>query len=80
MYSGIATPVDKEGAANYYLLSAQLGNKEAQNNLGNIKFKIYIKGIMYEEGDGVPQNYEKAFYWYKEASKNVKLILFLLIN
>ena len=38
--------------------AAEQGNSIAQNNLG----------VMYESGDGVEQNFNKAFEWYEKAA------------
>ena len=39
--------------------SAKKGDKEAQNDLG----------LMYYEGEGVPQDYEKAIEWYTKSAE-----------
>ena len=43
-----------------FLNSAQLGNSQAQYNLG----------VMYENGEGAEANIEKAKKWYEKASEN----------
>jgi TPR repeat protein len=40
-----------------FLKAASMGNVEAQVNLANI----------YDEGDGIKSNFDKARYWYKRA-------------
>lgn len=50
--------VNKAQAVEWFTKAAQQGNVKAQNKLG----------IMYEEGDGVPQNDELAVQWYKRAA------------
>nr|WP_201584550.1 tetratricopeptide repeat protein [Psychrobacter sp. HII-4] len=42
----------------WYLLAANNGSFDAQNNIGNF----------YEYGYGVPQDYDKAFEWYQKAA------------
>ncbi|MCM7021334.1 hypothetical protein M8N43_07110 [Enterobacter asburiae] len=43
-----------------YQVAAELGNTDAQVDLGD----------MYYSGEETPQSYEKANYWYEKASKN----------
>ena len=47
-------------AFNKFLNSAKLGNSQAQYNLG----------VMYENGEGVEVNIEKAKKWYSKALEN----------
>ena len=35
----------------------------------------YYLGKMYDEGIGLPQNYDNAIYWYKEASRSKEAVL-----
>ena len=46
-------------AAKWYRLAAEQGNKVAQNNLG----------VLYAEGNGVPQDYTEAAKWYRLAAE-----------
>jgi len=48
-------------------LAARAGNVKAQFNMG----------VMYDEGEVVQENDEKAVYWYKQAAGNVKAQLTL---
>lgn len=41
------------------LKMAEQGDAEAQNNIG----------VMYENGQGVPQDYKQALHWYKMAAE-----------
>ena len=53
--TGTGVPKDYKKAIEYYTLSANQGNADAQNNLGN----------MYKNGRGVPkQDYIKAIEYY----------------
>ena len=49
-----------EKAAEWYLKSAAQGNTAAQHQLA----------VMYEKGEGVPQDLKKARYYYEEAAKS----------
>ena len=59
--SGLVTqkhaPIDT--AIKWYTIAAEMGNKDAQNNLG----------VVFYNGQGVEQDYRKAFEWYQKASK-----------
>ncbi|MEW9906564.1 MAG: tetratricopeptide repeat protein [Candidatus Symbiodolus clandestinus] len=46
-------------AFRYYQLAAESGHLDAQNNLG----------VLFEEGQGVKQDYRKALKWYKSAAE-----------
>ncbi|MBQ3577504.1 MAG: SEL1-like repeat protein [Firmicutes bacterium] len=49
---------DKEEAVRWFTKAAELGNDNAQADLG----------YHYDQGDGVPQDYEKAAKWYLKAA------------
>ena len=51
---------DMEKAVYWYKKAAQFGHKGAMKGLGHFYFK----------GDGVEQNYEKAFHYFKESNTN----------
>jgi len=51
-------PLSSGPAVNDLLTRAQGGEAEAQNQLG----------IHYSEGQGLPQNYQEAKYWFKKAA------------
>ena len=51
---------DYAHAADEFKSSAQFGNVTAQYNLG----------FMYAKGQGVPKNYNQAFFWFSRAAKN----------
>lgn len=57
-YWGDGTERNRAKAAECYLRSAELGNPETQ-------YKI---AAIYEAGDGVEQDLDKAMHWYKEAA------------
>lgn len=42
----------------YYLIEAEQNNARTQ----------YSLGVMYDNGEGVEQNYGKAFEWYTKAA------------
>jgi TPR repeat protein len=46
-------------AATAIRISAEEGNADAQYNLG----------VFYERGQGIPQNYTQAIYWYQKAAQ-----------
>lgn len=50
---------DFTNAAKLYLPLAQQGNADAQFNLGT----------MYDEGEGVPEDYKEALKWYQMAAE-----------
>ena len=50
---------DYETAYKLFLPLAEQGDADAQFNLG----------VMYDEGDGVPQDYKEAFKWYRLAAE-----------
>ena len=50
---------DLRGAVRLYLKAAEAGSTEAQINLANL----------YDEGDGVREDFAKARYWYKRSIK-----------
>lgn len=54
---------DKLSAIMLWTQNAEAGFPVAQANLGNAYFY----------GDGVQQDWQKAFYWYSEAYKNIKI-------
>ena len=51
---------DMERAVYWYKKAAQFGHKEAMKGLGHFYFK----------GEGVEQDYEKAFHYFKESDTN----------
>lgn len=51
-------PQDSARAATWYLKAAELGDAEAQNEVGEL----------YDEGNGFLQDYKKAHYWYEKAA------------
>ncbi len=51
-------PEDYEKAATWYLTAAELGDAEAQNEVGEL----------YEAGKGFLQDHKKAHYWYEKAA------------
>ena len=59
-YTGIdSMPKDYHKAVEYFTKAAELGDFEAQYNLG----------VCYEEGLGVPKDLNKAINWYKPAAE-----------
>ena len=50
---------DYETAYKLFLPLAEQGDADAQFNLG----------VMYDEGEGVPQDYKEAFKWYRLAAE-----------
>jgi uncharacterized protein len=50
-------PKDYGLAALWLRKAAEQGNSDAQNDLG----------LLYEEGNGVPQDYAEAYFWYSLA-------------
>ncbi|PKK64147.1 kinase-like protein [Rhizophagus irregularis] len=56
---GIGTKIDKQKAFELYQNAANLGEKAAQHNLGN----------MYEFGKGITIDIDKAIHWYGKAAK-----------
>jgi TPR repeat protein len=48
---------DRSRSIKLFLKAATKGSREAQVNIGNI----------YDDGDGVVPNFDKARYWYKRA-------------
>ncbi|GBC21976.2 kinase-like domain-containing protein [Rhizophagus irregularis DAOM 181602=DAOM 197198] len=57
--NGIGISIDRKKAVELYQKAANLGNKIRQYNLA----------IMYENGDGIEKNIDKAIYWYKQSVK-----------
>ena len=51
-------PQDYEKAATWYLKAAELGDAEAQNEVGEL----------YEAGNGFLQDHKKSHYWYEKAA------------
>jgi hypothetical protein len=51
-------PKDFATAAMWLQKAAEQGNADAQNDLG----------LLYEDGNGVPQNYAEAYFWFSLAS------------
>ena len=60
-YTGCGVNADYKKAAEYLLLANEKGDKQAQVNLG----ELYSEG-----GPGVPQDYDKALYWYEQGIEN----------
>src|SRR3989337_543335 len=55
--NGIGTKINKQKAFEFYQNAAILGDDDvAQNNLA----------VMYEEGDGITKDIDKAIYWYEK--------------
>ena len=60
---------DYELALKHFSLSAELGNKRSQNNLG----------WMYYHGQGTTKDYDKSFFWYQKAEAcGEPLVLYML--
>jgi len=57
---GMGVPRDMKKAFEFYQIAAELGNTDAQVDLGD----------MYYYGKETAQTYEKANYWYEKAAKN----------
>ncbi|EAN5887724.1 sel1 repeat family protein [Salmonella enterica] len=57
---GMGVPKDMKKAFELYQVAAELGNTDAQVDLGD----------MYYSGEETSQSYEKANYWYEKAAKN----------
>ena len=55
-HAAISLPAE---AIKWYRLSAEQGNAHAQNNLG----------VMYEKGQGVPQNDAEALKWFRKSAE-----------
>lgn len=53
----IGDSVESVQAVGYYRKAAELGNVEAQ----------FLLAKWYDKGEGVPQNREKALFWYRKA-------------
>jgi len=53
-------PKDYQNIAKLLESASQLGHPHAQYNLA----------VMYQKGDGVEQNLDKAFYWYEKAANS----------
>ncbi|MBB6242273.1 MULTISPECIES: tetratricopeptide repeat protein [unclassified Rhodanobacter] len=51
---------ERTKSVHLFLEAARLGNIQAQVNLANI----------YDEGDGLRKNFEKARFWYKKATSS----------
>ena len=51
---------DRTRSIELFQKAASEGNPQAQVNLANI----------YDDGDGVPRDFDKARYWYKRAIRN----------
>lgn len=62
---GMGVPKDMKKAFELYQVAAELGNTDAQVDLGD----------MYYYGEETPQSYEKANYWYEKAAKKTTLKL-----
>lgn len=58
--SGFGVPQDRELAFKLYKKAAELGNIQAQQELGDI----------YYFGEETKQSYSKANYWYEKAAKS----------
>lgn len=56
---GLVLEKDLSKAFDWYLLSAEAGDKKAQHNVG----------CMYQRADGVAQDHEKACLWFARAAK-----------
>jgi len=54
---------DKEHSARYYEKAAELGGWTAQLKIGR----------MYEDGDGVPQDYQRAMRWYVKCYEEYRV-------
>lgn len=59
-HSGMGVSRDMKKAFEFYQIAAELGNTDAQVDLGDI----------YYYGKETAQSYEKANYWYEKAAKN----------
>jgi len=57
---GCGVTEDKCQTAFWYRKATQQGHPTAQFNLG----------VMFEAGDGAPQNLEHAAFWYQTATEN----------
>ncbi|KAF9348716.1 hypothetical protein BGX26_012884 [Mortierella sp. AD094] len=57
-FKGENVPKDYKRAMELFLVAADLGHTEAQNQLGH----------MYRNGHGVKQDYHKAIEWYRKAT------------
>ncbi|WP_312982775.1 tetratricopeptide repeat protein [Atlantibacter sp.] len=57
---GMGVPKDMKKSFELYQVTAELGNTDAQVDLGD----------MYYSGKETSQSYEKANYWYEKAAKN----------
>jgi hypothetical protein len=57
---GIGTEINKSRALELYEIAAKKNHKMAQNNLG----------LLYEKGEEVEKDLEKAFYWFNRAESN----------
>lgn len=55
----IGDSVKSVQAVGYYRKAAELGNVEAQ----------FLLAKWYDKGEGVPQNREKALFWYRKAAE-----------
>lgn len=55
---GMGVPKDMKKAFEIYQIAAELGNTDAQVDLGD----------MYYSGEEAAQSYEKANYWYEKAA------------
>src|SRR6266498_347624 len=59
--NGIGTNINKQTAFELYLKAANLGNVISQYNLA----------LMYETGDGIAKDINKAiYYWYKNSAEH----------
>ena len=60
MYAdGQTVPKDPQGAVKSWQRAAEQGDAEGQYNLG----------LMYDKGQGVPQDFIRAYMWYHLAAK-----------
>jgi len=50
-----------------FVLGDELSELKAEAEAGNVEAQHYI-GKIYLEGEGVIQDYRKAFYWYQKAA------------
>lgn len=58
-YNGIRTDQNFTSAVNYFKLSAEKGNTDAQ----------YMLGVCYKNGKGIKKNKKAAKHWFEESAK-----------